>query len=141
MPTDLYATRAALAAQLTGPTATKTAMPGAIPPGGVTTYRLIYRAGSMAHTVTFSDTVPAATTVLTVTGSKAPTPTVNGQQVTWTVAISAEETLTLTIQARGVLTGAVINTATFSGTQRLTATAGVLVYTDRVYLPLVMRQY
>ncbi len=139
VPTDLYATRAAIAAQLTGPAATKSARQAAVRLGATFDYVLTYAAGDAAHTVTISDTVPAATTVLTATGSTAPAPAVNGQHVAWTVAVGAGQTLTLTITAQGASAGPVSNRATFSGTQWLDAEAQVFVARSQLYLPLVLR--
>ncbi len=140
VPTDLYAARAALAAQLTGPSATKSAIPSAFPPGSSYTYQLVYQAGATAHTVFISDTVPAAATVLGVSGSRDPVPSVGGQWVNWTVPLAANERITLTIQAHNVSPGYTVNTAVFSGTHRLTASAGTLAYSTQVYLPLTLRQ-
>ena len=48
--------------------------------------------------------------------------------------------LTLTIQATaGFTPGAAINTAVFSSTQVLTRQATVLIYSSRVFLPIVLR--
>jgi hypothetical protein len=54
--------------------------------------------------------------------------------------VSAGIALTLTIQATASLTpGVTINTAVFSSTQVLTRQASVLIYTGRVFLPLVLK--
>jgi hypothetical protein len=84
--------------------------------------------------------VPAATAVITATGSKTPAPTVAGQQVNWTVALAAQETVTLTIAARAVSPGSVTNTATFSGPQLFTEEAHLWIYSSRVYLPVVLKR-
>ncbi len=139
VPTDIYATRAALAALLTGPGATKEAIPSAVQPGGSLNYRLVYKAGSLDHTVVITDNVPAGAPVVTATGNRLPAPTVNGQLVQWTVPVSANETLTLTIQVQGVVSGYMNNTAQFSGTHWLTATAGILAANQRFYLPIVYK--
>ena len=102
-------------------------------------YLLVYRAGDSSHSVTISDNVPAATSVLGATGSKGPAPTVVGQAVTWTVSVAAQETITLTIQARANSGGMVSNQATFSGPQIFNESTSVLVYTDQLYLPLLIK--
>lgn len=139
VPTDLYAARAAIAARLTGPSAAKSADASAVAQGETFHYRLVYNAGRTAHTVVISDIVPAATTVISASGSKPPAPSVAGQQVCWMALIACQETVTLTIQVQGATTGYVTNTAVFSGTQHIEASAGVLIYTHQVYLPLVLR--
>jgi hypothetical protein len=139
VPTDLYETRAAIAAQLAGPSAAKLTNRSAVAENETFHYLLIYHAGDTAHTVVISDTVPSATTVITATGSKSPDPSVLGQVVGWTVIVDSQEIVTLTIEAQGVIAGPVTNSATFSGTQFFNASAKVLVYTDRVYLPSVLR--
>jgi hypothetical protein len=121
VPTDLYETRAAIAENETFH------------------YLLVYHAGDTAHSVVINDAVPSATTAITATGNKSPAPTVLGQAVGWTVAVDSQESVTLTVEARGVITGPVTNSATFSGTQFFDRSAEVLVYTDRVYLPVVLR--
>jgi hypothetical protein len=93
----------------------------------------------VGHTVTITDEVPAATTVLTASGSEAPAPSVVGQTVGWTVAVDAGETVTLTIAAQATSIGPVTNTATFSGTGTLEANARLLVYRTQVFLPVVLR--
>ena len=144
VPTDLYAAREAIAEQLAAPpppSASKTARPSAVGEGEPLTYTLAYRAGDVAHTVVFADDVPAATTVLTATGSKAPAPSVVGQMVGWTVAVDAGEAVTLTIAAQAASVGLVTNTATFSGTLMFEDDARVLIYQTRVFLPLVLRGF
>ncbi len=143
VPTDLYATRAAIAKELAAPpppSARKTARPSVVGAGQPLTYTLAYRASDVAHTVVFGDDVPTATTVLTATGSKAPAPSVAGQTVGWTVAVGAGEAVTLTITAQAASMGTVTNTATFSGTLMLEDDARVLVCYTRVFLPLVLRE-
>lgn len=145
VPTDLYDTRAALAGELaepvaTGPSASKTVSTRVVAPDETFEYRLSYEAGDEAHTVTIRDTVPDATTVVGATGSKAPAPVVDGQVVTWTVPVDSQETVTLTIEARGASEGTAINTATFSGREDITARASVIVgEAELLYLPLVQR--
>jgi hypothetical protein len=140
VPTDLYAVRAAIAAELAGlnPSAEKN-VKTAVFLNETFTYTLTYNAGQSAHTVTITDAVPATTTVLSATGSKAPNPVVNGQDVSWTVAVGSGETVVLTIEAQATATGLVENTAVFSGQETLQASAQVFVYTDQVYLPTVQR--
>jgi hypothetical protein len=89
--------------------------------------------------VTISDTVPAATTVITATGSKSPAPVVVGQAVNWTAPVASQETVTLTIEAQAVITGLVVNTTTFSGTKIFTPSLQMLVYTSQVYLPVALK--
>ncbi len=80
VPTDLYAARAAIAAELAGlnPSASKSAKT-AVSLNEPFDYTLTYYAGESAHTVTITDAVPAGTTVLSASGSKSPNPVVNGQ--------------------------------------------------------------
>jgi hypothetical protein len=139
VPTDLYATRAAVAAALTGanPAAAKDAPPR-VAQFDTFAYTLTYRAGDAAHTVTISDTVPAETAVLTAAGSVDPPPTVNGQTVTWEAPVGSRETITLTITAEAIGTGLVENTAVFTGPTTLSAAASVFLFTDQTYLPLVL---
>jgi hypothetical protein len=139
VPTDIYETRALLAAQLTGPSASKSASGSTIGVGETFDYVLAYDAGDAAHTLTLTDEVPAATTVVTATGSIAPMPSVNEQIVAWTVEVDRGQTVTLTITARGTDAGRVTNTATFSGTQVLEASSQILVYQSQVFLPLILR--
>ncbi len=123
VPTDLYTTRAALAARLTGPRALKLTDQASVLKNDLFHYQLVYSVGDTAHTVTLSDTVPAATTVISASGSQNPAPVVAGQQVNWTVTLAAQETITLTIAARAITPGIVTNTATFAGPELLTAAA------------------
>lgn len=89
--------------------------------------------------MTIDDTVPAATTVLGATSSKGPVPAVSGQQVSWTGAVDAQQAVTVTISVQGTSAGAVTNTATFSGTAVLEASAQVFVSQAQVYLPIVLK--
>ncbi len=140
VPSDLYATRAAIAAQLTGPRATKSTDKSTISENETFHYLLIYRAGDTAHSVVISDTVPVATTVITVTGSKSPVPSVTGQLVNWVVPVTKQETVTLTIEARGATTTFVTNSATFSNPQQfLSDSVQVLIYADQIYLPIILK--
>ncbi|GAB4451301.1 MAG: hypothetical protein Kow0031_33880 [Anaerolineae bacterium] len=140
VPTDLYAARAAIAAQLTGPSASVSTDKSSVALNESFNYLLVYNAGDSAHTVTISDTVPTATTVLAASGSKSPAPARSGQLVTWTVALASQETVTLTIQAQAASGGLVSNQATFAGPDStLTAGASLLVYTDQVFLPVVLK--
>ena len=139
VPTDLYAARAAIAAQLTGPSAEKTASRAAVGVGESFDYVLRYTAGDIAHRVSVLDVVPAATTVITATSSNIIQPKILGQTVVWTADVLPLDVVTMTITAQAVQVGAVTNTAAFSGAQALSASAPVLVYFARVYLPLVLR--
>ena len=140
VPTDLYATRAAIAAELAGlnPTATKTA-PTAVSLNDTFDYTLTYYAGETGHNVTMTDTVPSNTTVLSATGSKTPNPVVVGQDVSWTVSVGASETVTLTITAQAAQTGLVQNTAVFNGQESKQASTNVFVHTNQVFLPVILR--
>lgn len=140
VPTDLYAARAAIAAKLTGPSASATTNKRSVAVGETFSYLLVYNAGDSGHTVTISDNVPPATTVLGASGSKSPAPTRTGQLVTWTVNLSSQETVTLTIQTQAITAGLVNNQATFTGPEEtLTESASPLVYTDQVFLPVVLK--
>ena len=138
VPTDLAATRAAIAQVLGGPTASKLVNPGVVASGGSLTYQLTYTHAGDDATLVVTDSVPALTPVITATGPG--TVQVNGQSITWTVPVSANLSVTLTIQATALLTpGAVVNTAVFSSTQVLTHQASVLIYSNQVFLPLVLK--
>ncbi len=139
VPTDLYQARAAIAAKLTGPSASKTTDRPVVGENETFEYRLIYHAGNVTHTLAITDLVPAATTVLGATSNAAPAPSVNGQQVTWSATVGAQKTITLTISAQSTSAGLVKNTATFAGAQTLTASARVLVYNTQVFLPAVFK--
>jgi uncharacterized repeat protein (TIGR01451 family) len=121
--------------------AAKTADRSAVKVGETLNYVLVYDAGDEeGHTLFISDTVPAETTVITAAGSKSPLPTVNGQLVNWTVSVAKSEAVTLTVRAQAVISdGYVTNRAIFSGTQLFDRSGGVLVYTHRVFLPLLLR--
>jgi hypothetical protein len=140
VPTDLAATREALAQALGGPTASKTVSPSGVAPGGDLVYTLAYHHTGDAATLLVTDDVPVTTPIVTATGPG--TVDIAGQMVTWQVAVSAGESVTLTIEATAAGTpGLVINTATFSSTVRLTKETSVLIYHSQVYLPLVYRGY
>jgi hypothetical protein len=139
VPTDLAATRTALGNRLGGPTASKTVSPYAVPVGGLLTYTLNYIHSGNAATVVVTDDFPSPVSPQTVNAS-AGTAGIAGQRVTWTVAVSAGDSVTLTIGALAEdEPGLVSNTAVFSGPQPLTPTAEALIYTSQVYLPLVCR--
>ena len=142
IPTDLAATRTALAAVLQGipaeSTALKTANPSQLPPGGQTTFTLAYFHAGESTTLTVVDTVPDALTVLDATGPG--TVDMDAQTVTWTVAVQEGEWYTLEISTQAGLTpGAVLNTATFTSDQTLTAQTTVLIYQSQLFLPIVAR--
>jgi hypothetical protein len=140
VPTDLYATRAAIAAQLTGPSATKSIDRPFVLENETFNYLLVYHAGDSGHTVVIDDTVPAGTTVIDASGSKGPVPAVAGQNVHWTVSLASQETVTLTIEAQAGLSAFVTNTATFSNPQQiLNASVQVGIYSDQTYLPLIRK--
>ena len=138
VPTDLQAVRAAMARALGGPTASKSAVPGAVAPGGPLTYQLAYTHSGDDATLVVTDSVPALTTVITATGPGAIR--VRGQDIAWTVPVSAGSGVTLTIQAVAALApGSATNTALFSSTQVLSRQASVLVFGTRVALPLALK--
>jgi hypothetical protein len=138
VPTDLEATRTAIALALGGPTASKSVSPSAVTPGSSLTYQLVYTHSGEDATLVVTDNVPELTTVITATGPGLVQ--LSGQTITWTVPVSASVPVTLTIQATAVLTpGSAINTATFSSTQALTCQASVLIYSNQVFLPLVLK--
>jgi hypothetical protein len=138
VPTDLATTRAALALALGGPTATKSVNPSAVAPGGSLAYQLTYTHSGEDAMLVVTDTVPASTPIFTATGPGLVL--VNGQAITWTVPVSAGAAITLTIQAAAALTpGVAVNTAVFSSTQVLTRQVSVLVYSNQVFLPLVLK--
>jgi hypothetical protein len=128
----------------TEPAASKTTARAAVAADERFDYVLTYDAGTITHTLVISDSVPAVTEVITATASKEPAPLVDGQNVSWNGPVDRQERVTLTITVRGVETGVVTNTATFSGTQRLTENARVTIAAEDdpilfnpVYLPLV----
>jgi hypothetical protein len=138
VPTDLAATRAAIAQTLGGPTASKSVSPSAVAPGGTLTYQLTYTHSGNDATLVVTDIVPAITLIITATGPG--TVLVSGQAITWTVPVSASLPVTLTIQATASLTpGSAVNTAIFSSTQILTRQTSVLIYSSQVFLPLVLK--
>jgi len=138
VPTDLAATRVAIAQALGGPTASKSVNPSTVAPGEALKYQLTYTHSGDNATLVVTDTVPALTPVITAMGLGSVQ--VSGQAITWTVVVSAGLPVTLTIQATASLTpGSVTNTAFFSSTQALTRQASVLIYGNRVFLPLVLR--
>lgn len=140
VPTDLYATRSAIAAELSGnnPRANKTA-PAIVPLNTTFDYTLTYYAGEMAHEVTIQDNVPSATPVLSAMGSTGPAPIVNGQLVEWTVNVGAGETVTLTIMAEADAAGVVTNTATYTGEQAFDSSATLFIYTYQIQLPAILK--
>ncbi len=143
VPTDLAATRAAIAQALVGPTDTpsaqKTVWPPAVAPGAALTYTLAYTQSDVAGTLLVTDVVPDLMPVLTATGPG--TVQVDGQQVGWRVTVDAGASVRLQVRAQaGVTPGGAINQAVFSSTHVLTRSAPVLVYGDQVYLPLVLRE-
>ncbi len=137
VPTDLAATRQAIARALGGPTARKTASTG-VAPGETLTYTLAYAHSGSAQTLVATDPVPDLTPVVTATGPGLVQ--VSGQLVTWTVPVSANQAVTLAIRATAASTpGLAVNTAVFSSSVVLTREATVMIYQDRVYLPLVSK--
>ncbi len=139
VPTDLEATRRAIARRLGGPSAAKTATPVGVAPGGALAYTLAYAHSGVDATLVVTDLVPDLTTVIDADGPG--TVTVDGQLVTWQVPVSAGEAVTLTIQATAALTPALaVNTAVFSSTEVLTRQASVVIYRSRLFLPLAARE-
>jgi hypothetical protein len=64
-----------------------------------------------------------------------------GQDVTWHVPVTSGQAVALAIQAAVVSTpGAGVNTATFSSTMVLNRAATVLIYGNRVFLPLILKE-
>lgn len=107
-------------------------------------YHLGYEAGEIAHTVQISHTVPtplsiAAGGTFTVTASRSPSPVVSGQLVNWTVPLTAQEEITLTIEMTGSGGGYLTGRAVFSGTGLIEKDIGILIYTDQAYLPTIMK--
>ena len=142
VPTDLAETRAAIAAAIMGvlteSEAEKSAWPLAIMPGETLTYTLGYTHVGEAATLVVNDTVPAATEVITASGPG--TVDINGQAITWTVAVNDGETVMLVIQARaGAQFGPVTNTAIFSSDAVRSAQATFFIYHSQIFLPLVRR--
>jgi hypothetical protein len=139
VPTDLAATRAAVAMALGGPAAIKSVSLPAVAPGGTLTYTLAYFHSGADTTLIVTDTVPTITPVITATGPG--TVQVTGHEVTWNVPVSSGQSVTLTIQATAIITpGAAVNTAVFSSTQVLTREATVLIYHSQVFLPVILKQ-
>jgi hypothetical protein len=139
VPTDLEATRTAIALALGGPQASKSASPSAVAPGSVLTYTLIYTHSGASTTLVVTDAVPGITPVVTATGPGIID--MMGQDVTWRVPVTSGQAVALAIQAAAASApGAGVNTATFSSTLVLNRTATVLVYNNRVFLPLILKE-
>ena len=138
VPSDLAATRAAIAYELGGPSADKSVFPAAAAPADTLTYTLSYHHSGEDATLAVSDEVPAGTTV---TGAEGPgTVEVVGQSVSWQTGVTAGETVTLTIEATaGAAVGPVTNTAVFSSTVLLERQAMVLIYDTRLFMPVIFR--
>jgi hypothetical protein len=139
VPTDLRDTRAAMAKVLGGPRAVKSASPSSVALGGELVYTLSYsHSRGEGATLVASDVVPDVTTVITATGPGMVE--VDGQAVTWEVAVGAGQPVTLTIEAMaGSTPGLAVNRAVFSSTRVLTREVGVLIYDSRLSLPVVAR--
>jgi hypothetical protein len=135
VPTDLDATRAAIAQELLVSMRTDKS---AIAPGEGLTYELSYTHVGAATELFISDAVPDITPVITATGPG--TVQVVGQDVTCSVPVSTGQSVTLTIQAAAVITpGTAVNTAVFSSTQVLTREVRILIYSSQIFLPEVTR--
>ena len=138
VPTDLAATRAAIALALSPPTVSQSIDPPAVAPGEALTYTVTYLHRGADVTLVATDTVPAITPVVTATGPGLVQ--VMGQEVYWRVPVSSGLSVSLSIQATAVTTpGAATNTIVFSGTQAPDHQAPVLIYSDRVFLPLMLK--
>lgn len=122
------------------PSTSVVSIPAAAAPGESFDILLTYGAGSISHTVTITGTIPAEAAVLGASSSKSPTPTVNGQVVSWTAPVDAAETVTLTIQAQSSITGTITSQAVFSGTTLIEETVTTLIYSNQVFLPRVLRK-
>jgi hypothetical protein len=139
VPTDLEATRMAMAMALGGPQAGKSVSPSAVAPGSLLTYTLVYTHSGASTTLVVTDTVPSATPVITATGPG--TVEVSGREVIWSVGVTSGQAVALAIQATALdFPGAVVNTAVFSSTTVLSQSVPVLIYTNQVLLPLVLRE-
>jgi hypothetical protein len=139
VPTDLEATRAAIALALGPPTFEQTLDPPAVAPGAPLTYTLTYLHQGAAATLIATDTVPAITPVVTATGSGLVQ--VAGQEVYWRVPVSAGLAVSLSIRATAVATpGAALNTVAFAGVPLLDDHMPVLIYSQRIFLPLTLKQ-
>jgi uncharacterized repeat protein (TIGR01451 family) len=138
IPTELAAARGSIAELLGGPKAVKTASPPAVAPGETVTYLLTYTHSGDPATLQVTDSVPSQTTVIDASGPG--TVDVNGQQVDWSVPVVSGQTVQLAIQAvAGPALGLVTNIAQFTSTDAWTRSAGVMIYADRVLLPLVRK--
>jgi hypothetical protein len=142
VPSDLEATRKALAAAILGvpaqPSAEKIVTPQAVTAGGTLTYTLTYQHAGDAVTLIASDTVPSSTQVITAAGPGMVL--VEGQQVDWEVGVTAGEIVTLTIQAYALADpGLVTNTAVFSSTEVVTREATVLILGEAMFLPMIRK--
>jgi hypothetical protein len=142
VPTDLAETRAAIAAAIMGvlteSKAEKTAQPVIVAPGETLTYTLSYTHIGDGITLVVTDSVPGATELLSADGPG--TVAVNGQDITWTVAVSDGEGVSLSIQAMaGSEYGPVTNSATFSSDAIRSAQVTIFIYNSQIFLPLVMR--
>ncbi len=138
VPTDLAATRAAIAQALGGPTASKSVAPASVLPGGDLIYTLGYTHSGPNTTLLVTDTVPDFTQVVSANGPG--NVQINGQEITWTTAVNAGEAVTLTIQTTaGITPGIAVNTAVFSSTEVLTREVTVLAYQGQVLLPFIAK--
>jgi hypothetical protein len=139
VPTDLEATRAAIALAMGPPTFEQTLDPPAVAPGAALTYTLTYLHQGADATLIATDTVPAITPIVTATG--AGLVQVAGQEVYWRVPVSAGLAVSLSIRATAAITpGAALNTVAFAGVPLPDDHMMVLICSQRIFLPLTLKQ-
>lgn len=82
--------------------------------------------------------MPDLTPITTVNGPG--TVQVTGQEVRWSVPVSAGQPVTLTIRTSAAITPSLVtNRAVFSSTQVLNREVTLLIYSSQLSLPLVLR--
>ena len=126
---------------------TKEVSPTRASAGQVVTFTVrLVNSGTVSATVTFTDTLPVALLLQGIpTASASPTPTVNGQTITWSGAVGAGSGVFITYTARltstTMLTPTAVNLAVIDDGRGNVYTRRAFVNPQRVYLPLVVRRY
>lgn len=124
-------------------TSTKTVSPEQAGAGETVTYTVrLVNSGIISATVRFTDTLPA---VLQLQGSpvssSGPSPTVNGQSITWQGTVTNETTVVITYTAQLTETVAAVNQAQIDDGVGNIYLRQAFVNGWRVFLPLTLRNY